>query len=453
MTRARLAWTIAGLDLLLFLITSLNPSDGGVAALILYLVGLASFTVVGAVLITRVPENPIGILLLGAGTVLVIAIVIGTYANVGATQVPPWPLSDGARIVGDILFVYPFVIAFIGVPLLFPDGRLPSPRFRWVVRISIAGMVAWTVSGLLFDASGQPRNAVGDVLAPATPVLQARSSPPGVVLRLGPRGVRWRGDRRVAAVSPWRPRPAPAGQVAGRRRRARGDPAAPALLLTDVNPELASTLSGLAIIAMFALPVVIGIAILRYRLYEIDRIISRTLGWAIVTALLAGVLVGGIVVLQAVLAPFTNENTIAVAASTLVAFALFQPLRRRVQRAVDHRFDRARYDGQRTADAFAEHVRSDVDLGHAAFARSRRRPTVPSGQPVPPSGSVLDGRDDPPGVRPLRRWSGWATADLVTIAGRSGPRMWGWSRSRNAPKGQRRSPPRADAWRRASCGS
>ena len=63
------------------------------------------------------------------------------------------------------------------------------------------------------------------------------------------------------------------------------------------------------------------------------------------------------------LAPFTNENTIAVAASTLVAFALFQPLRRRVQRAVDHRFDRARYDGQRTVDAFAEHVRSDVDLG------------------------------------------------------------------------------------------
>ena len=162
LTRARLAWTIAVLDLLLFLITSLNPSDGGVAALILYLVGLASFTVVGAVLIMRVPENPIGILLLGAGTVLVIAIVIGTYANVGATQVPPWPLSDGARIVGDVLFVYPFVIAFIGVPLLFPDGRLPSPRFRWVVRISIAGMVAWTVSGLLFDATGQPRIAVGD---------------------------------------------------------------------------------------------------------------------------------------------------------------------------------------------------------------------------------------------------------------------------------------------------
>ena len=95
------------------------------------------------------------------------------------------------------------------------------------------------------------------------------------------------------------------------------------------------------IISISLIPVAIGIAILRYHLYEIDRVISRTLGWTIVTALLAGVLVGGIAVLEAVLAPFTNENTIAVAASTLVAAALFQPLRRRVQRAVDRRFDRA----------------------------------------------------------------------------------------------------------------
>ena len=117
------------------------------------------------------------------------------------------------------------------------------------------------------------------------------------------------------------------------------------------------------IISLSLIPVAIGIAILRYRLYEIDRIISRTIGWAVVTGLLVAVFAVVVVVLQAVLAPFTNENTLAVAASTLVAFAaLFQPLRRRVQRAVDRRFDRARYDGQRTVDAFAEHLRSDVDL-------------------------------------------------------------------------------------------
>ena len=105
-----------------------------------------------------------------------------------------------------------------------------------------------------------------------------------------------------------------------------------------------------------------AIAILRYRLYEIDRIVSRTIGWAIVTGILVAVFAGLVVGLQAILAPVTDENTLAVAASTLVAFALFQPVRRRVQRAVDRRFDRARYDGERTAAAFGERLRDEVDL-------------------------------------------------------------------------------------------
>jgi hypothetical protein len=109
-------------------------------------------------------------------------------------------------------------------------------------------------------------------------------------------------------------------------------------------------------------PVAIGIAILRYRLYEIDRIVSRTIGWALVTGLLVAVFAGTIVGLQALLAPLTNNNTLAVAGSTLVAAALFQPLRRRVQRAVDRRFNRARVDAQRAIDAFGAHLRDDVDL-------------------------------------------------------------------------------------------
>ncbi len=106
-----------------------------------------------------------------------------------------------------------------------------------------------------------------------------------------------------------------------------------------------------------------GIAILRYRLYEIDRVVSRTIAWAIVTGVLVAVFAGLVVTLQSAIAPLTRENTLAVAASTLVAAALFQPLRRRVQHAVDRRFDRARDDGQRTVDAFAEHLRNEVDLG------------------------------------------------------------------------------------------
>jgi hypothetical protein len=109
-------------------------------------------------------------------------------------------------------------------------------------------------------------------------------------------------------------------------------------------------------------PVAIGIAILRYRLYEIDRLVSRTIGWAIVTGLLIAVFAGLVVGLGAIL-PVGSENTLVVAVATLVAFALFQPLRRRVQRVVDRRFDRAGYDGERTAAAFAERLRSEVDLG------------------------------------------------------------------------------------------
>jgi hypothetical protein len=139
----------------------------------------------------------------------------------------------------------------------------------------------------------------------------------------------------------------------------------------------------LASVATALIPIAIGIAILRYRLYEIDRVISRTIGWAIVSGMLVAVFVGGVFALQAILAGFTQGETLAVAASTLVAFALFQPLRRRVQRVVDHRFDRARYDGERTAAAFAERLRDEIDLARlreslALTARDAVRPTVAS---------------------------------------------------------------------------
>ena len=117
-----------------------------------------------------------------------------------------------------------------------------------------------------------------------------------------------------------------------------------------------------ALLAGPTLAPAIGIAVLRYRLYEIDRIISRTLSWAIVTSVLVAVFAGLVVGLQAALAGITQGQTLAVAASTLVAFALFQPVRRRVQRAVDRRFDRARYDRERTAAAFADRLRTEVDL-------------------------------------------------------------------------------------------
>jgi hypothetical protein len=110
------------------------------------------------------------------------------------------------------------------------------------------------------------------------------------------------------------------------------------------------------------LPVSVYVAVTRYRLYEFDRIVSRSVAWAVVSALLLGLFAVGLVALQALLAGITQGQALAVAASTLLAFGLFQPLRYRVQRVVDRRFDRARYDAERTAGAFAERLRGEIEL-------------------------------------------------------------------------------------------
>jgi len=117
-----------------------------------------------------------------------------------------------------------------------------------------------------------------------------------------------------------------------------------------------------ALIAYPSIPLAVGVAVLRYRLFEIDRIISRTIGWAIVTGIIVALFVGTVLGLQAIFARIIQGQTLAVTISTLVAFALFQPIRRRVQATVDRRFDRARYAGDRTAAAFSERLREQVDL-------------------------------------------------------------------------------------------
>ena len=124
-------------------------------------------------------------------------------------------------------------------------------------------------------------------------------------------------------------------------------------------PGVPGVVGHAAILAIFALPVTMGVAILKYRLYDIDRIISRTLAYAIVTGLLVGVYAGLVLLAQQVLGLHTP---VAVAAATLAAAALFNPVRRRVQQAVDRRFNRARYDADQTVAAFAARLQDAVDL-------------------------------------------------------------------------------------------
>jgi len=122
---------------------------------------------------------------------------------------------------------------------------------------------------------------------------------------------------------------------------------------------LAGTVGGFVVLGFIALPLSIGVAVLRYGLFDIDRIISRTLAYAIVTGLLVGVYAGIVLLATDVL---SLTSSAAVAASTLAAAALFNPLRRRVQRVVDRRFNRARYDGEQTVAAFAVRLKDAVNL-------------------------------------------------------------------------------------------
>jgi hypothetical protein len=153
------------------------------------------------------------------------------------------------------------------------------------------------------------------------------------------------------------------------------------LLIFDANHDLGNALVIVAVLALFAMPFAIGMAILRYRLYEIDRIISRTLAYVLITAVLVGAYTALVVIFGGPLARLTGGDTISVALSTLVVAALFQPLRGRVQSLVDQRFDRARYDGQRLVDAFAGRLRDEVDITTVtadldATVRAAVRPTT-----------------------------------------------------------------------------
>lgn len=359
------AWLVA-LGLLVFGVASSQssaPADpytiatglAGTAAAI-------SLATVGAILVTRVRGNAVGWLLWVAGVLFAF--------SWGLTSPAPAALPGGAwlLLVGNLLGVAPFVLVGVFLPLVYPTGHLPAPRWRAVVILaSVAGALATVQSALSpFSPDSAPAGvvnplAVGRALSGVLSVM-------GVGATLG-------------AVVCF---PLAAASLIVRYRRASGVEraqlkwfAAMAALIgvsfAVALPANGATSGPLVVVGggawlflfvgLALLPVAIGIAILRYRLYEIDRLVSRTVSWALVSATVGGLFVGSILVLQAVLAPLTKSNTIAVAVSTLVVAGLFQPLRRRVQRIVDRRFNRARVDADRTVAAFAGRLRDGVDLG------------------------------------------------------------------------------------------
>ena len=328
-------------------------------SLILFVIAasvMLTYPLVGTLLAVRRPRNPIGWLFLLLGIGFTLSFFSTEY--VARATISGWRLPGAVWVawLSDWTLVLNVSIAFGWIPLLFPTGRLLSPRWvpvAWSIGIvMVAASAAAALAPVALDVVGEVfMNPVG-VPALEAPIQLINALFLPVIAMLGLLSV---------------------GSLLLRFRRSRGIERqqlrwfllATATFLASLVATFATGVEGLFIVALVAaagIPIAAGIAILRYRLYDIDRLISRTIGWAVVTAVLVGVFVGGVVVLQALLTPLTRENTFAVAVSTLVAFALFQPLRRRVQHAVDRRFDRARYDGHLMADDFAERLRGQVDL-------------------------------------------------------------------------------------------
>jgi hypothetical protein len=311
-----------------------------------------------ALLAARRPRNPIGWMLL--------AIFLLPDVPAGQYAVLDYRMHHGTLPFGWLAVALkaqvPFWLVLIAILLwLFPDGRLASGRWRPVaVVLAAAGvfvaLAAWAggvaaVAGhaIPVDASGNltaspAKGSAGDTFQTAAFLAVLVSWVTWLAVQV-PRYRRSAGERRqqlkwlyigaitfvIAVLAP-------------------GSPGTSALSAVVYALDVA----GLAV-----LPVCIGVAVLRYRLYEIDRIISRVISYAIITAVLAGVF-AGLVLLATVVLPF--KSSVAVAVATLAAAALFNPLRRRVQHSVDRRFNRARYDADLTVAAFASRLKDAVDL-------------------------------------------------------------------------------------------
>jgi hypothetical protein len=317
---------------------------------------------VGWLVTRRQPENPIGWLFLMIGVFLFLSTAGGDYGYYVYRLGHHLPLGAAGSALSQFWGLS--LVLFGAAILLFPDGRLASRLWRSALRIytvafallvlancaAIAG--ALTANPIRVDNTGglatvdHPAGWFNVVQGPLGAVTIGLS-----LAFIARQALSWRrssGDRRQQLK--WLASGATVTIIC--------------LFLavssntSDGPKTLVGVIAGLAWFGVAALPVSIGVGILKYRLYEIDRLISRTLAYAIVTGLLIGVYAGLVLLSTQV---FKFHSAVAVAASTLVAAALFNPVRRRVQHAVDRRFNRARYDAERMVAAFATRLQDAVD--------------------------------------------------------------------------------------------
>jgi hypothetical protein len=384
-----LAWALAGLSGALFvagaILTILSlyvrapaaqpSSDWGSGSAIgdlLILAPFLAFTIVGALIASRRPENPIGWICLVAGLFWTLIVLDGQYTAyaLATTGVVPFPAAVAA--LNQWLWVPPVGLLSIYLILLFPDGKLPSRRWRplaWfsgtvLIMVSLAIALAPgplpDLGGVRnpFGLEGHPWIADASNVIPVLMPLCAVASALGLVLRYRRSGSEEREQIKWIAF---------AGSFVGLMSLITVFSAlifAPLFLgASGTQPLWLGVLQDVELLSFAGIPVAVGIAVLRYRLYNIDLLINRALVYASLTATLALVYFGGVVSLQYLFRALTGHgSTLAVVVSTLAIAALSSPLRRRIQAFIDRRFYRKKYDARKTLEAFSTKLRDGTDL-------------------------------------------------------------------------------------------
>jgi hypothetical protein len=356
----RLAWSLAGLATL-SLVTGLGLSiaTGGLRASAYLAVAIvAAFGVLGGLIGSRHPRNPIGWLFCGiAVTGSLMSLSRGVAELWLGDHGVPTALGETAAWYGDVSWILVILPAATFLLLLFPDGRLPSPRWRTVAWCAGAGIALLFAAdslslGLLADypdlanpygVDSPVLDVVGGIAA-LTLAVAMIGSPLSLVLRFRRAGRVERQQIKWLAL---------AGAVAA---------VTFVIALAGYEVWTSDVADGAIMLSILMLPVAAGMAILRHRLYDIDVVINRTLVYGALTATLAGAYLAMVLVLQLALSPLTEESDLAIAGSTLAVAALFRPARGRIQHAVDRRFYRSRYDAARTLESFGVRLRDQVDL-------------------------------------------------------------------------------------------
>jgi hypothetical protein len=372
---ARLAVALTAVSTALLLVAGLLlllNRDLGLSALSPHLFVVPGFAVVGLVLALRRPGHAIGWLFIAIGLVAAVAAFAFEYAAYAYATVPG-SLPAAAWLAWVAYWTWLLnVPALAALLLLFPDGRLPSRRWRvvpWLLGLSFGGVTVWTMLqpgtiDLVVLTTASPAG----VAALGEPAIEALGNAPAILVlvmalvgavasALAPLVRRRRAGRTERQQLKWLAFVAGGSGLAG----------VTGFLLAGAS-STATVVGGLLLVLAFVgvvvgIPVAVGVAILRYRLYEIDRVINRTLVYGLLTALLGGIYAGVVLVLGQLFGGIGDQPpSWAVAGATLAVAALFQPARRRIQQAVDRYFNRQRYDAAKTIEAFSARLRDEVDL-------------------------------------------------------------------------------------------